>query len=1145
MTTTIETMILEKVRCVGVFSLPFIKKKKKNNVNNEEDGGDIVIENNEGNEHIDNDVSSPLLCHVFLNASSKGEKKLYCVKVDNASIHLVSPFFEHTLTLQKYYTFVDPNEDMDVEKSSKRKSGRKDRKKRKKSKMLVEKSHSNDEEENEPVSSEKHATAVDTSGSDDDVTIGDPWQIMSFFQDLTIYEVTKWNVYEPSIHRSTTIAEAITDIAKHNFYYLYMISINPNTPLRKEDVSLGFHALYKSPPSPFATQSVKNAMVPTVPLPILWHDNEECMRKFTHWLETFFSMCRPSGSSSSVNNDDDKTVKKKKKKKVTSIEMMKEQLKSTSTKLTGFWDYLITTENKYCRDYNDEPVHPLLSHLKENRSYLEISSGNDQTTTTTTTTTTKIKPKLIYHRLKEVIASFNVFGRISPLLLCSIDNMAHIHPIFTILHLQYRNTSFNTAYTLDKVVTSLDIIHMDNYLLQDLFVFFQIFQFIVHQTQSPGHNYDYDDYSALTPPFLVFMSSEKDHFFNNYVTLVDRHILKNLSLITDLWIRTLTDEERDALKKNKDIPIVEFTVLIVVRYIIAYFEKKGRNIADRAKSTYYSFSLFELHELCKQFNASTLKLVKGDSKKSFSLFNSRQDTIDYLIKCLSHFTQKKPVPIPSMTSKLSLKDGYTLEFSCNRYEWQFNRDKMLGVTEERDAKRLKLFILCQQMNSLVYDKRLHDLLSLKIDPAAISSVTYDMHINEKEMDIDVVYEMDLYRRRIHKDRDGIDNGDGEEEEDDDDDERKVSIELVVYNTHDTKANLEYLYDKYYKHNLSTTLVIRPSENFHVNKALYSFFTKKDYTKEIFHDNCRTTNDFHLSEKKNAIALQNYQVVIVPFAHFLDTHNYYNVMSWIYSNFTEKSALKKVIICGTLDIVPSSGYGQPFIDHLRLIEPARFSIGSMDRGASMNDSFESLISHYWVNSRIEQRATTTLKAQYTSLVEVIIQQQRKNTGMNRPLFRIKGESSLNGFVDKLIPITYPFISTRTQKIPISITFNIIKRDRYTQNHENVAVNTFRNGQSLNYILFHENLYERKTNLNDKIPHIHIYIITYAYLSTLSRNEMFLLFSIIDNLIVVDIQLNGGGGGGDHEDEMNIIGMFQGKKHQYSVKSSYFDVQKCLK
>jgi hypothetical protein len=1064
------------------------------------------------------------------------------------------------------------------------------------------------------------------SGKRKDAThIVDEYGILEYFQDHCIYRMKKWNSSNyMSLHgAATSIDNKVLTLLKHNFYYTNFIhtSFATSTPSStvKNDEESRIRSSYVLPPSTRKTGGIGNVI--NNPNSIVWHDKESTL-KLKHWLKTFKLICI----------DNDKVVNKEIKggKHVRYWETI--QTVTTSDYIM-FETTLLETMNSFNQQYLvNESFSPLILasedyEHQQTPSSSSSSTVNEQPLLVVASSLTKKSHNVVnYERLFGVLVDVFHNSRLTGLnsikhsLLCCFTTMDCVKKIFRLLQekcdayhenpnvfyfdqplddmdeIEIEMEAQKELYSLPNIVKRLNLSKMTNYKqFDDMLTYLNIMNFIFTKKFTP-----LDHQEKISRDLLV---NRNDKCFHDFLSLIDNYIATtegNLLFLAKLFFAPVSFME--AVENNgggvgAQQLLKDFGMLIIVRYVLHFFEKKAEKLTRWDKSTLFSFKIHEIQKEISKLNCGFH--IYDKVNEEFIKVSIFDDTLN--AKVIAGMLYIKTMTKQPLSPNKGEHYPYYPRYSTWMLEGheEFMARCKSGLTDSDLKTR---FFIFTEMNEMEFEKRNHSLI-VKFSQSLVNTTIFDYSLWENKKDNDDT-DMDV----THDD-------DGKEEE-------EMSLENLSLKTHPTMSidlivfdssnliqqkDLKIFYKKYYKDNLHSTLILRPVENYYANKSLYSYFMRIEDTtssnsdgneeynspssssvRKIFPSHCKSTAVFTNQETKDQLSSYGYDIVFIPYAHYYSLQEYYEIMSWLDS---QKHSIKKVIITGTTEIIPSLSYGQAFLDHLRILnksETRKCICGDRMMSSPLHNtyqSFEHLFTTFW---KFENSFVYTKKNSISQQQEFFHQLMTKQClasgggtkeGNSRYLTFLHQFGNMESFTSQFMENAFTFLQkcsndkysqTTTTAVaainPLSkiqkITIHPIEEYKNAGSHSTSFYHFNNNDKgrrnpistkttpittsmtsprvSVDKIYIHDDFYKRKMNLVEQFCHIRFYVINYSYFLKLVKSQYFILFSILDNLIIINDDIGGKKGANDITTPIRlrekIVENFTGKR-SYTLKSSY--------
>jgi hypothetical protein len=1107
-------LIIDKVQCIGLFSLKTVKR-------------------------IDNEESFKV-CMIMTRAAHRKKLALYCVEVDDSSIHLQSPFFEHDVQLEntnayiespqpiivtekskKYVSSDDNNiheEEEDEEEESgmivegekskqkKKKDKRKKRhssKTKKKNLMLIEEENDNNsskdnEEEEEEGKKEKededNSSVEMLIDSEYEVKIIDDNGVMQYFANSIIYRLKKWDGYVSAVHLSSTkdADTTVLNLIKNNFYYCNLIASFKDVQNQqslthsnreKKDFDRKIHQLYPKDTRFPNVMTINEPMTTNSLLSILWHDNKDSMTKLKKWLTVLINSitCTTKG-----------------------------------TKYERCWDTInsfYTSENSglletnimgILRGYNEQYIltDPNNEHHNQQLSNIENIDIDQIHLKKNKIVNDSISHFMLSSMINEMAKKLQRLTRILPSLICAMESMERIFSIFNQIQqrcdyrkeneLQFVDTNEtgivkndnSVMFSLKNIATCLKVVQMSYTQLDDTITFLKMMNFVFC-----GKEFEKDE-----------TSTRKSEDYHDYTLLMNVFMLNNLLLLVKLYF---IGDKIETLPQHNICHHFIFT--FVLRYIIQTLEKKSTNITRQWKSTIYTYKQQEIKKEAMKFHCSfSIPIIpqkdeQEEKKKKKNKKKNKKNKIEEL-KTISIFCESDVIGTIALFDNLTIQHNTDITkfirfpFTIKYSKWFANKSITSTTIDEDDNEKTDLI----QYAICTYDKEFDCEMEI-----------YSLIEKFKQYVVHVFFSKENWiNDNDHKEE--------EEEEEEEEENEKMKMKLTVFNTLDLMDNidLEIFYDKYFKDNLFTTLVIRPYENFYVNKKLYSFFTQKDELKSTFHSCCKTTNDLINEEKKIQLSSYGYDTIFIPYAHLYTLLEYRALMLWIES---QSHKIKTVIITGAVDIIPSQSFGQPFVDHLRTIND-KVACNYIFSHTRRNEAFSDLITQRWINlNTFHVFKNDERELKFEDFFHDSIKFQILSSPLpTKLLVLIAPFHNYSQAMRKIIDASSSFIENSFKQKHKELRTNGNRKTRINPAAliEKITIHHIEDKKkpstimetgpkvTIDKIYIDSNLYKRKLNLVEQYCHFRLYTITLSYFNKLTKNEKSLLFSILDNIFIIN-------------------------------------------
>jgi hypothetical protein len=962
-----------------------------------------------------------------------GTHRIYCLEIDNASIHLQSPFYEHKIRLE-------PRLDVQIVREEDEEDVMPIHKKKKRKLIVPEENDDDDvavnrsEEEVPQPPTKRQKRSSKTVIVEKVLRVIDPQGLLNHFTGNSIYRLVEWQSQMPYKQATAVSTDRhVFNIITHSFYFMELVGSSGDDEDREasdhavqEDAKLDalYRSQYKQRPS-FTHGSSKS---------IIWHHNEESTERLKVWLEMFQTMCieKSGGASSSTTA-------------------------ATHSKLAQYWEKL---HGMYKTEDVETLEVALLNTLQSRMtSYVEDAGGEEEHVAvaspdvfTGKSTSVKSKPlhTINYKALSGIMRSFHGLKCLNASLLCCIQPMTRIFNVFH--ELQSRCDPSHPIYSLSNMVSVFKLTEMGEDHLSDCVTFIRMIDRVMENDDA--------NLEAMQPQF-----HGKDAYFHNYTWFISSYITQsNLDIIMKLWSYREDFHPHDAIQKR-------FIVFVVLRYIVYSVNEIAYKRIQSDKKTLYPASLEYIRSLASNLNCHW--------------FDSTDDTAVLFV--LLHFL---------IDSHEALSQNMSWYHKCrihdfSDFRWYFmythhsgrNLDLVTVVSllrsgEEVKLKKAKYFVMIHE-NEFKKERKLNDLVGdMNVSPMSIRAIFHpSKHGSETAPETTTTTN------------------------------NATRMDLIVYSSVDILLylDLEHFYLNYYLNHLHTTLVIRPHNNYNVNRSIHSYFMKKQSLHSIFYKDkhCRTTADFYNEDTLKELTSYNYEIVFIPYAHYYSTEDYYRILSWV----RENKRLKAVIITGTMDCVPCSSFGQPFVDHLRKLTTK--TTGYM---FNRHSSSSAMLDKHWFHALTppifyEHSEKTEKAFIYQSICNVV---KAKKCGKKLVLY-VKGfDRGMPQFMSILMDyssILLQKVSSRKEE-DSGYSFLLSGQEYINIHHIQgpdgpiTASPIYNKKVTVDMIKIQTNLYERKTNLMEYDYHLHIYTIYRSVLSSLSLNECMHLFILLDNLFIID-------------------------------------------
>lgn len=295
-----------------------------------------------------------------------------------------------------------------------------------------------------------------------------------------------------------------------------------------------------------------------------------------------------------------------------------------------------------------------------------------------------------------------------------------------------------------------------------------------------------------------------------------------------------------------------------------------------------------------------------------------------------------------------------------------------------------------------------------------------------------------------------------------------------------------LIDSILKKGTYATSVVRENSGnrFFLDRESLFFSTTRPYYYQLC---CFQTSQFGLVDEA---ALR--ETVIVPECHTLSVDQFYNMLCWLRHN---RSVIKRVVMLGSLHILGGAYDGQAFIDFLHA-QDLSFRINrtlyNHDHSASL---FATLLEKRWtqLDWHRNNEASIAMKSEYlrgTDSILYSVRDDREFTQcvecLHRGMTNIRVQCLFKPPFGSHVPVSPSMTSTNA-------LFRYMRRPN---------ASTLKGAHFNSLDLTDLMNYERSTVVvAHKTPTTTLFLISRDTLRQLQKNELFLLFTLLDHLFVI--------------------------------------------
>lgn len=287
--------------------------------------------------------------------------------------------------------------------------------------------------------------------------------------------------------------------------------------------------------------------------------------------------------------------------------------------------------------------------------------------------------------------------------------------------------------------------------------------------------------------------------------------------------------------------------------------------------------------------------------------------------------------------------------------------------------------------------------------------------------------------------------------------------------------------------LFNSVILRENGDSHFHRRLSEYFAAEQDSLDmgLFHrERCFATSNFEVIPKS---ALK--ETIFVPQAHMLSLLAMKNLLAWC---ITKHLTVKRVVFIGSLDLLPGHSHGQAFLDLLRAVsfQSINQAIYNYDRAA---DNFATLLDEQWRYLPMLERENNNTDVTHYYRQESLFQEQE--------------DASLLYHIRSVTLFANLIASRQVVKDKGAIRFHTLYKQPFNTSQRSAnplhrALSTLFSGAKNAHIEITSLEIDTLTSYKAMTPGVAYFLISRKTLFSLDKNQVTLLFMMVDSLYVID-------------------------------------------